>query len=100
MKDRIRNFIFRYGLRWLLEEFPGLKRLNGRKRLIGNILLFIGSLLELLTRYFGAELPQVVEAQEWWLRTVPTLTMVVGAVFDIVGDAHATDKAVQGLGLK
>jgi len=76
----IRKWLFKL----LFERLPIIKLLNGKKRLIGNILLFSGLILEGLLRYFP-EIPHISEFNSQWV-------IMVGALMDLIGDAHAKVK--------
>jgi hypothetical protein len=69
---------------FVFERVPVLNWLNGNKRLIGNVLLLIGALLEAARSAFPDN-PLVSEG-------IAYFTIVAGAITRVIGDMHAQAK--------
>ncbi len=70
---------------FLFERVPVLNFLNGHKRLIGNVLIVAGAILEGLRQAF----PHYAILSE----VVAYYALIVGALTRVLGDMHAQIKA-------
>lgn len=68
---------------FLLSKLPGFNLLDGKKRWIGNILLFIGGVLELFNQYFEWSLANQAEG---------ILVAISGFIVKVIGDFHKDAK--------
>ena len=89
MKNYLRKLIYNRLLRWLLEETPFGKWINGHKEEIGKVVLFIGAILELASRTYP-EFSYIPEAYAFW-------TLYSGYLLMLLGVTHAEDKELRGI---
>jgi hypothetical protein len=100
----LRQKLFDWGLRFVLEKIPGVKDLDGKKRLIGNFLVYlgvvadaIGTLLHQACVNFGSQFAQACTLDVSWAAIAGQIVAFVGLGLKFVGDLHGADKDLRGV---
>jgi hypothetical protein len=97
LKEKIANFLFGF----VLEKIPFVKDINGAKTQIGQLAIGVGIVVDgvsaiihgLAASPLVETFPQLGMVETKWAVLAGTITIVVGKVLKMVGDAHANYKA-------